>query len=130
VVKYGRVRQATDDNKTQRMRFVCWVIRATDIHSEYVTIILLHGNKIDANAPRCYIYMYMASHVLCSLFHCRRHSTNAPYSSSFTCYCHHKDERAKPENLPKKKKKKKKNVLSEIEKYWMKKYFQFFFLRH
>jgi hypothetical protein len=46
-------RQATYDNTTQRMRFVYWVKRATDIHSEHVIIISFAGNKIDANAPGC-----------------------------------------------------------------------------
>jgi hypothetical protein len=39
VEKYGRARQATDDNTTQGMRFVCWVKEATDIYSEHVIII-------------------------------------------------------------------------------------------
>ena len=28
--KYGRARQATDDNITLRMRFGCWITKATD----------------------------------------------------------------------------------------------------
>jgi hypothetical protein len=34
--KYGRTRQATDDNIIRRMRFACWITKATDTHSEYV----------------------------------------------------------------------------------------------
>ena len=34
--KYGRARQATDDNVIRRMRFACWITKATDTHSEYV----------------------------------------------------------------------------------------------
>jgi hypothetical protein len=30
--KYGTARQATDDNTIRRMRFACWVTKATDIH--------------------------------------------------------------------------------------------------
>jgi hypothetical protein len=30
VEKYGTARQATDDNITQRMRFACWITKATD----------------------------------------------------------------------------------------------------
>ena len=37
--KYGRARQATDDNIIRRMRFACWITKATDIHSEYATLI-------------------------------------------------------------------------------------------
>jgi hypothetical protein len=32
--KEGRDRQATDDNTIRRMRFACWITKATDTHSE------------------------------------------------------------------------------------------------
>jgi hypothetical protein len=32
VEKYGTAGQATDNNIIQRMRFACWIIKATDIH--------------------------------------------------------------------------------------------------
>jgi hypothetical protein len=31
--------QATDDNKTWRMCFSCWLSEATDIHLEYVILV-------------------------------------------------------------------------------------------
>ena len=34
--KYEIAIQATDDNTMRRMRFACWVSRATDMHSEYI----------------------------------------------------------------------------------------------
>ena len=34
VEKYGITRQATDDNITLRMRFACWISKATDTQSE------------------------------------------------------------------------------------------------
>jgi len=34
--KYGRAWQASDDNIIWRMRFACWMIEATNTHSEYV----------------------------------------------------------------------------------------------
>jgi hypothetical protein len=37
--KYGRTRQATDDNIIRRMRVVCWITRATSTHSDRVTFI-------------------------------------------------------------------------------------------
>jgi hypothetical protein len=37
--KYGRVRQATDDNIIWRMRFACWITKVTDTHSEYVILV-------------------------------------------------------------------------------------------
>jgi hypothetical protein len=39
VEKYGRARQATDDNIILRMRIVCWITKAIDTHSEYVMLI-------------------------------------------------------------------------------------------
>ena len=36
--KHGRARQATDDNIIRRMRFACWITKATDTHSEYVIL--------------------------------------------------------------------------------------------
>jgi hypothetical protein len=33
VEKYGAARQATDDNIILRMRFACWITKATDTHS-------------------------------------------------------------------------------------------------
>jgi len=34
--KYGTAVMFTDDNTIQRMRMACWIIKATDTHSEYV----------------------------------------------------------------------------------------------
>jgi hypothetical protein len=39
VKKYGADRKATDNNITQRMRSACWIIKATNTLSEYVTVI-------------------------------------------------------------------------------------------
>ena len=58
-----------------------------------------------------------------SVFPCQYHSIIAPYSSSSTCDSYQKDKRAKPGDLPKR------NVLSEIGKQWVEKYFHFFFAR-
>ena len=37
MLKYGTARRATDDC-IRRMRFACWITKAADIHSEYVTL--------------------------------------------------------------------------------------------
>ena len=37
--KYGKARQVTDDNTIQRMRFVCWITKATDTLSEHIILI-------------------------------------------------------------------------------------------
>jgi hypothetical protein len=39
VGKYGTTRQATDDNIIRRMRFACWIAKATYTHSECVILI-------------------------------------------------------------------------------------------
>jgi hypothetical protein len=39
VEKCGAATQATDDNIIRRMRFACWITKATDTHSEYVRCI-------------------------------------------------------------------------------------------
>jgi hypothetical protein len=36
---YGRGIQVTDDNIIQRIRFACWINKATDTHSEYGIVI-------------------------------------------------------------------------------------------
>jgi hypothetical protein len=61
VEKYGTVRQATDHNIIRRMRFACWITKATDTHSECVTLTALRTAKNRyANAPQCYVYTYIA----------------------------------------------------------------------
>jgi hypothetical protein len=37
VENYGRSEEATDDI-IRRMRIICWITKATDIHSEYVML--------------------------------------------------------------------------------------------
>ena len=37
--KYVTAGQATDDNVIRLMRVACWVLKATDIHSEHVILI-------------------------------------------------------------------------------------------
>ena len=46
VVKYSRDRQATDDNIEMRMRFVCWINKTTNTHSEYVIIIAITRQQL------------------------------------------------------------------------------------
>jgi hypothetical protein len=45
VKKYGTAAQATDDTILQRMRFACWMTKATNIHSEYVILIAFPWQK-------------------------------------------------------------------------------------
>ena len=39
----------------RRMRFACWITRATNTHSEYEIIMLFHCNNGCTNAPHCYV---------------------------------------------------------------------------
>jgi hypothetical protein len=50
VDKYDTDRQATDDSIIRRMRFACWITKATDTHSKYVILIAFQGNNGYANA--------------------------------------------------------------------------------
>jgi hypothetical protein len=48
VAKYGRRKQATDDNITRLMRFLSWIT-----NMKY--LLLFHGNNCYANASHCYV---------------------------------------------------------------------------
>ena len=61
---YGTVIQTTDDNKIRRMRFVCWITKATDTHPEYVTV--FHGNSGYVKAPQYYVYVHCLTCLLSS----------------------------------------------------------------
>jgi hypothetical protein len=37
--KYGTAGHATDDNTIRRMRFACWITKATDTDSEYEIVL-------------------------------------------------------------------------------------------
>jgi hypothetical protein len=53
VEKYGRGKQDTNVNIARRMRFAYWIYKATDTHSEYVTIYFFPpATIVNANAPR------------------------------------------------------------------------------
>jgi len=39
VEKYGTAGQTTDNDIIRRMRYVCWINKAIDLHSEYVIVI-------------------------------------------------------------------------------------------
>jgi hypothetical protein len=43
--KFGTARQATDDNKITRMRFVCRINKATDTDLEYVIFIVFEQQQ-------------------------------------------------------------------------------------
>jgi hypothetical protein len=45
---------------TRCMRNACWITEATDTHSEYVLLIVFQDKNGHANAPECYVDMYIA----------------------------------------------------------------------
>jgi hypothetical protein len=57
VEKYCTARQATDDNITGRMRFACWVNKATDIIRNIQYLLLFHYNN--GYATRLNITLYV-----------------------------------------------------------------------
>jgi len=42
------------------MRFACKMTKATDTHSEYLTLLALHGKDRNVNVPQGFVYTYMA----------------------------------------------------------------------
>jgi hypothetical protein len=64
VEKYGRARQATNDNIIRRMRFACWINNATDTHSEYVILITFLRQKCLLERASILRYTYSASFVV------------------------------------------------------------------
>jgi hypothetical protein len=66
VKKYGTARQATDDNTIQRMRFACWITKATDTHSEYVILIVFPRQQWLRERPSVLRYTYIAC-LVCSI---------------------------------------------------------------
>jgi len=55
VEKCGSAGQATVHNMIWRMRFACWITKATETHSKYVILIALPRQNSYANAPQCHI---------------------------------------------------------------------------
>ena len=62
--KYGRAGQATDDNIMLRMRFTCWVTKATDTHSEYVILITFPGQQWLRERAGMFLYTYIVLFIL------------------------------------------------------------------
>jgi hypothetical protein len=64
VETYGTARQVTDVNIIRRMRFACWIITATDIHSEYVILIALSQQQWLRERASVLRYTYIVCLVL------------------------------------------------------------------
>jgi hypothetical protein len=64
VEKYGTARQATDDNIIRRMRFACWITKATGTHSGYVILIAFPRQQWLHERASVLHYTYIACLVL------------------------------------------------------------------
>ena len=51
VQKRGTAGEATDDSIIRRMRYICWINRATNTHSEYVTLMAFPGQQLLRASP-------------------------------------------------------------------------------
>jgi hypothetical protein len=60
VEKFGRARQATDDNIIRRMRFACWITKATDTHTEYAILIAFPRQQWLCESVSVLRYAYLA----------------------------------------------------------------------
>ena len=64
--KYGRARQATDDNIIRLMSIAYWLIKVTNTDSEYVTLIAFALQQRLLERASVLRYMYIASLVTCN----------------------------------------------------------------
>ena len=62
--KYGRAGQATDGNITRRMRFACWITKATVLHSEYVILVASPQQQWSSERASMLGYTYSTVHCL------------------------------------------------------------------
>jgi len=72
VDKYGTVRQATDDNTIRRMRTAYWTT-ATNTRSEYVILLVFHGNSVYVNVTQCVLCYFVVAFLVSYLLRCLRH---------------------------------------------------------
>jgi hypothetical protein len=66
VEKYSTARQATYDNIIRRMRFACWITKATEKLSEYVILIAFSWQKWLRERASVSRYRYIACLVVCA----------------------------------------------------------------
>jgi hypothetical protein len=60
VEKYGRAREATDDNIIRSIGFACQIIKAKDTHSEYVILIAFPRKQRLGERTSILRYTYIA----------------------------------------------------------------------
>jgi hypothetical protein len=80
VEKYGRSRQATDDNIIRRMRFACWINKAIDTHSEYVIFIAFPQQQWLLERASVLRYTYIA----CLVIYVRSYAPAANFPTNYS----------------------------------------------
>jgi hypothetical protein len=84
VEKYGRARQATDDNI---IRFACWITKATDTLSEYVILIAFPRQQWLRERATVVRYTYVTCliiHTVVEVATYRQFPVSMPLSASVT----------------------------------------------
>jgi hypothetical protein len=61
VKRYGKTRQPTNDNIIPLMRCACWILKATDTHSEYVILLAFPLQRWLQECASVLRYTYIAS---------------------------------------------------------------------
>jgi len=61
VEKYGRSRQATSDNIKRRIRYACWINKATETHSKHVILIAFSIQQLLGESSWMLRYTYSLS---------------------------------------------------------------------
>jgi hypothetical protein len=61
VKKYGRAIQATDDNIIRCVCVASWITKATDTHTEYITLIAFPWQQLLCEHALMLPYTYIAS---------------------------------------------------------------------
>jgi hypothetical protein len=68
VEKYGRARQAADNNVIRCMHTACWITRATDTHSDYLILIACTWRQGLCNHTSVLHYTYIACFIIKCIF--------------------------------------------------------------
>lgn len=65
----GRVKEAKCDSMVQCMRVVCWISKATDMHSEYLSIFCFSiATVVTGTHSSVLLYIYCLSFSFCIMF--------------------------------------------------------------
>jgi len=64
---YSTNREATDDNKIRRIRFAWWISKATDSHTEYVTLIAFQRQQWLLWTRLCVMFIRKFSVLYCKI---------------------------------------------------------------